>query len=183
MSQPSDPAPQDSGADAEQPTPGSEATSAADAASGPQQAMPSAAKATLDKKKTIIGAVVTLVVLGLVFWALAKRFGVTPGAARKWLLGIGMPELDMAVQIAQAAHVNVLWLLQGAGPKRGEAFDTEPGELLDAVQQLPDDDGQQVFDFIRYKIERADGWFASEKLAHYMVMLDRFAAKKAPGKE
>ena len=54
MSQPSDPAPQDSGADAEQPTPGSEATSAADAASGPQQAMPSAAKATLDKKKTII---------------------------------------------------------------------------------------------------------------------------------
>lgn len=115
--------------------------------------------------------------------ALAKRFGVTPGAARKWLLGIGMPELDMAVQIAQAAHVNVLWLLQGAGPKRGEAFDTEPGELLDAVQQLPDDDGQQVFDFIRYKIERADGWFASDKLAHYMVMLDRFAAKKAPSKE
>lgn len=115
--------------------------------------------------------------------ALARRFGVSAGAARKWLLGLGMPELDMAVQIAQAARVNVLWLLQGVGPKRGEAFDTAPGELLDAVQRLPDDDGQQVFDFIRYKIERADGWFASDKLAHYMVMLDKFAAKKKPSKE
>lgn len=105
--------------------------------------------------------------------ALAKRFGLTPNAARKWLLGIGMPELDKAIEIANAARVNVLWLLQGAGPKRGDAFDTTPGELLEAVQQLPANEGQQVFDFIRYKIERADGWFAADKLANYMLMLDK----------
>ena len=107
--------------------------------------------------------------------ALARQFGLTPNAARKWLLGLGMPERDTAIEIANAAHVNVLWLLQGAGPKRGEAFDTAPGELLEAVQHLPANEGQQVFDFIRYKIERADGWFAAEKLASYMQMLDKFA--------
>lgn len=106
--------------------------------------------------------------------ALASKFGVSPNAARKWLLGLGMPELELAIRLAHTAHANVLWLLQGVGPKRGEEFDTTPGELLDAVQQLPPDDGQQVFDFIRYKIERADGWFASEKLASYMAMLDKF---------
>lgn len=114
--------------------------------------------------------------------ALAAKFGVSPNAARKWLLGLGMPELDLAIRLASAAHANVLWLLQGVGPKRGDAFDTTPGELLDAVQQLPPDDGQQVFDFIRYKIERADGWFASEKLAHYMAMLDKFG-KPTPKKD
>lgn len=108
--------------------------------------------------------------------ALANHFGLTPNAARKWLLGIGMPELDKAIEIANAARVNVLWLLQGAGPKRGEAFDTAPGELLEAVQHLPANEGQQVFDFIRYKIERADGWYAADKLANYMLMLDKFTA-------
>lgn len=111
--------------------------------------------------------------------ALAGKFGVSPNAARKWLLGEGMPELAKAIEIASAANVNILWLLQGVGPKRidGE-YDTTPGELLEAVQQLPADDGQQVFDFIRYKFERADGWYASEQLARYMVMLDRIAAKQ-----
>ena len=104
MSQPSDPALQDSGADAEQPTPGSEATSAADAASGPQQAMPSAAKATLDKKKTIIGAVVTLVVLGLVFWALAKRFG---SFAEAWATIQKMAPIAIA-SLALVAVVNII---------------------------------------------------------------------------
>lgn len=111
--------------------------------------------------------------------ALARRFEVTPSAARKWLRGLGMPELDKAIEIANAARVNVQWLLQGVGPKRGEHFDTTPGELIDAVQHLPHNEGQQVFDFIRYKIERADGWFASETLARYMTMLDKFSSSKA----
>ena len=110
--------------------------------------------------------------------ALATQFGVSPNAARKWLRGEGMPELDMAVRIADWAKVNVAWLLQGYGPKRGEG-DTTPGELFDAVQQLPNDDGQQVLDFIRYKIERADGWFASERLARYMTLLDKIAKPPA----
>lgn len=32
-------------------------------------------KAKLDKKKTVIGGIVTLIVLGLVFWGLSKQFG------------------------------------------------------------------------------------------------------------
>ncbi len=38
-------------------------------------AMPAAASAKLDKRKTIIGAIVTLAILALVFWGLAKKFG------------------------------------------------------------------------------------------------------------
>ena len=91
-----------------------------------------------------------------------------------------MPELEMVVRLADWGDVNVLWLIQGRGPKRGEKVDTRPGELLDAVNSLPADDGQQVFDFIRYKIERADGWFTSDKLGRYMAMLDDI--KKQPGK-
>lgn len=41
----------------------------------PVAGMPAAASAKLDKKKTIIGGIVTLIILGLVFWGLSKRFG------------------------------------------------------------------------------------------------------------
>ena len=114
--------------------------------------------------------------------ALAKVFGVTPNAARKWLLGIGMPELDLAIRLADWGGVNVQWLLQGVGPKLVDSGDTTPGELFDAVTDLPPDDGQQVFDFIRYKIERADGWFAAERAARYLVLLDKIAATPKPPK-
>ncbi|MFI0432513.1 MAG: flippase-like domain-containing protein [Candidatus Nanopelagicales bacterium] len=79
MSQPSDPDQEGAGTPVD-PKPTGDAAApdpAGGAAAGSAQgeAMPSAAKAQLDKKKTIIGALVTLIVLGLVFWALAKRFG------------------------------------------------------------------------------------------------------------
>ena len=79
--------------------------------------------------------------------ALAKVFNVTPNTARKWLQGIGMPELDRAIAIAMWADTNVLWLLQGVTPKRGDKIDAAPGELIDGVSQLPADQAQQVFDF------------------------------------
>lgn len=114
--------------------------------------------------------------------ALALQFRVSPNAARKWLLGQGMPELDMAIRIANWAEVNVLWLLQGTGPKRGDKVDPAPAELLDAVQHLPADDGQQVFDFIRYKIERAEGWFAGDRVGRYVALLDKLAEQQKGGK-
>lgn len=111
--------------------------------------------------------------------ALARKFDVTPNAARKWLHGLGMPELNMAIRIAARARVNVLWLLQGTEPKTAETVDTAHGELLDAVKRLPANEAQQVFDFIRYKFERADLWFASERLVHYLALLDAFSKTKS----
>lgn len=51
-----------------------EATAGAGTSAG-ADTLPPAAKATLDKKKTIIGGIVTLIVLGFVFWGLSKNFG------------------------------------------------------------------------------------------------------------
>jgi transcriptional regulator with XRE-family HTH domain len=113
--------------------------------------------------------------------ALGRTFGVTPKGARKWLGGEGFPEMDLAIRIANAAHVNINWLLQGVGPKHGEQLDPSTEILSEGVEGLPQDDRQQVFDFIRYRFEKADGWFASDKLSRYMVLLD--ALVKPAGKK
>jgi transcriptional regulator with XRE-family HTH domain len=105
---------------------------------------------------------------------LAKLFGVSPNAARKWLLGEGMPELTTAVEIADWGGVTINWLLQGLGPKRGLHVDTKALVLQESIESLPSEDGQGVLDFIRYKIERADGPVVGERLARYMSMIDAF---------
>ena len=112
--------------------------------------------------------------------ALAAKFGVSPNAARKWLLDLGMLNSTSPSGLS-AAHANVL-LPQGVGPARRCIRHDARRELLDAVQQLPQTTGT-VFDFIRYKIERADGWFrVGKKLAHYVAMLDKFG-KPTPKKD
>ena len=66
--------------------------------------LPSAAKATLDKKKTIIGGIVTLIILGLVFWGLSKRFG---SFADAWVQIQQMTPIVIA-SLALVAVVNII---------------------------------------------------------------------------
>ena len=49
--------------------------SSADESSAPDESTATKPQLKLDKRKTIIGGIVTLIVLGLVFWGLAKKFG------------------------------------------------------------------------------------------------------------
>lgn len=111
---------------------------------------------------------------------LAKKFAVSQQAAKKWLSGESLPELDKVVAIADWGGVTVNWLLQGFGPKRGDHIETKSLILTEAIENLPTDSKQQVLDFISYKIERADGLFVGERLAKYMTMLDAF--KRSPRK-
>lgn len=67
-------------------------------------ALPAAAGAKLDKKKTIIGGIVTLVVLGLVFWGLSKRFG---SFSEAWATIKEMSPLSIAA-LALVAIVNIV---------------------------------------------------------------------------
>jgi len=46
---------------------------------------------------------------------LAKASGVSPSAFRKWLKGVAEPSRDRLVALAEAAGVNVSWLVQGEG--------------------------------------------------------------------
>lgn len=109
---------------------------------------------------------------------LGQKFGVTPNTARKWLLGIGLPELEKSIEIANAAGVNVRWLLQGEGLKRGERADPIAELLREAIDSMPEQLSQASFDFIGYQLTRADGFIAPSKLSSYMAMLERL--KKAP---
>lgn len=102
---------------------------------------------------------------------LGKAMNVTPNAARKWLLGDGLPELDMAVQLAQWGEVNVLWLLQGSGPKR-TPFDVKSLILDEALHALPKDAAHQALEYLRYTLERSMPATAREQVARYSVMID-----------
>lgn len=100
---------------------------------------------------------------------LSRRFAVSPNAARKWLLGQGMPELAKAVEIANTTGVNVTWLLQGRGPRDAIAPDTAASTLGDAVAALGPSERQAVADFVRYKLERANVPEVNEERKRYLV--------------
>jgi transcriptional regulator with XRE-family HTH domain len=114
---------------------------------------------------------------------LAKLFKLTPNAVRKWLLGEGLPELEVAISIAKWSGVNLESLLTGRGTKKlGELVDTKALVLGEAIHELPEDDRQQALDFVRYKIERSTAVLGAEKFGRYMVMLEAFSkVPKPPG--
>lgn len=106
--------------------------------------------------------------------ALARMFNVTPNAAKKWLTGEGMPELAKAVEIASRANVSIIWLLQGAGPKTAPARDPLAEAVGHAVSALPQIDGTEVADFVRYKIERTEqSHIAAESKSRYLAEIDK----------
>lgn len=111
--------------------------------------------------------------------ALGKMFGVTPKAARKWLLGISYPEMALAVTMCNAAGVNVLWLLQGSGPKKGDKVDRPSMLLAEGLQGLPADKRLAVLDYIRFQFGQADGWFTHEAMARYMDSVDTLRQRDA----
>lgn len=82
---------------------------------------------------------------------LAKEFGVVPNTARKWLLGEGLPELEMIIRIANWAEVNVLWLLQGIGPKKLSDVSVPAAALFDVLYELPSEAVREVLEFVRFK--------------------------------
>jgi transcriptional regulator with XRE-family HTH domain len=106
--------------------------------------------------------------------ALARTFHVGPKAARKWLIGEGYPELDLAISIAKWANASFNWLMTGQGAKREGHADTKVIVLGEALESMPEDDRQQAFDFIEYKIRRSETLFAGERLARYLTMIDAF---------
>ncbi len=106
---------------------------------------------------------------------LAKQFGVTQGATKKWLTGEGYPTMDKLVAVCEWAGVNMNWLTMGAGPKRTDAIDTKSLVLGEAIEAMHADDRQQVLDFIGYKFERSTSpLFTGDRMVRYLKMIDAF---------
>jgi hypothetical protein len=61
--------------------------------------------------------------------AVAKRWGVSQAAARKWLEGESIPEMHKVIAISRDAQVSIEWLLTGRGSKR---VNSDPAGTLPA---------------------------------------------------
>lgn len=105
---------------------------------------------------------------------LAALFGVSPNAARKWLHGLSMPEIELAVTIAKWAGVNLNWLIQGVGPKHGTRVEAKVLILDEALHILPPQMGLDMIDNLRSKLERLGKITAEEPHGRYNVMLDAY---------
>jgi hypothetical protein len=82
--------------------------------------------------------------------------------------------MDTIIAIADWADVNVNWLLQGAGPKRGNRMSTKAQVLEEAIQSLPPEMGTDLIDNLRAKLVRIGRLTAQEPPGRYQVMLDAY---------
>jgi transcriptional regulator with XRE-family HTH domain len=103
--------------------------------------------------------------------ALAAAFKVTPNAARKWLLGLGFPEPEVAITIAKWADVNFEWLMTGRGPKSGEHLPTRALIVDEVLRRGTSDERREVVNFLRYKLEHSEVPLAAEERARYEAAL------------
>ncbi len=110
---------------------------------------------------------------GMTYAALAEAIQaktglqITSQTLHNWCTGKTDITEDKLRIVADFFGVSKAWLRYGEGPM------TERGALESAIEDLPDGDRQQVFDFVRYKIERAEGLIIGERGASYLTMIDR----------
>lgn len=99
--------------------------------------------------------------------AIALKCGVRISAQgmHKWVKQGGGITLENAKVVSEYFGVSPSWLLFGEG---------KPSAIEEVIAQLPDDNPQQTIDFIEYKLQRSEHLIASEKLAHYMKMIEDF---------
>lgn len=71
-------------------------------------------------------------------------------------------------KIAKKLRKSAEWLVTGEGTELPRE------EIYDALAELPGNNPQTVLDFIQYRIEKAEGLIASDKIGRYMAMIEAF---------
>jgi transcriptional regulator with XRE-family HTH domain len=107
--------------------------------------------------------------------ALALRLKVSYQAVKKWLDGVGFPDLHRAVALADELKVNVTWLLQGNGPMRGERVDDSVRLVVEAIDALPREERTRVLAFLSFEMSQRPQWFAEEARVRYADAIAKFA--------
>lgn len=79
--------------------------------------------------------------------ALSEHYGVSRETARKWLIGLALPELERMIEIAVQQRVSFEWLATGRGNLEGKGLhvreqpskyeDAEELRLIGLVRRLP----------------------------------------------
>ena len=106
---------------------------------------------------------------GITQQQLADACGISRSAVALWETGDTQAiKSEHIFKAARALNKNAEWLATGAGPEQPN------GVLREIIAALPDESAQQALDFILYRVERADGVIASEKIARYTAMIEAF---------
>lgn len=100
------------------------------------------------------------------FW-LAEAVGVSPQAVTKWIQ-TGQIRRENAKAVAEVLGLSIDTLLGHS--KSDEA------QIGQVVEALPDEHRQQVLDFIQYKIEKSEAFMTTDKIAHYLKLIDNIKA-------
>lgn len=106
--------------------------------------------------------------------ALAKQFHVTPNAARKWLLGQGLPELEVAIEIATWGGVNLEWLLTGRGLKSGEKLPTRALVVDEVLRSGTPAERRELVRYVAYRIDHSERPIPAEVKARYKAALESY---------
>jgi len=100
---------------------------------------------------------------------LSEFAGVSSSAVAQWESGDSKSlRPENLFKVARALKKSPEWLVTGIGPEHPR------WEICEAIADLPGDDPQKVLDFIQYRFDKAEGLVASDKLAHYNVMIEDF---------
>ena len=112
--------------------------------------------------------------------SLGRMFDVTPNAARKWLLGLAYPEMPLAVSMCDKARINLIWLLQGTPPMRGERIPESTLGLVNAIEELPTEQRNAVLEYARFQLQRTPDWFSPQALRRHLAAIDTVHAQPGP---
>lgn len=100
---------------------------------------------------------------------LGEAAGVSGAAVAQWENGDTKSlRPENLFKIARALKKSAEWLATGDGTELPRE------QLYEALSELPDDNPQQALDFIQYRIDRAEGLMAADKMAHYHAMIEDF---------
>lgn len=111
--------------------------------------------------------------------AIARRLKVTQQAVRKWRAGEAYPDMSRAIELSNWLCVNVVWLLQGTGPKCGERINDSTRLISEAIEHLPHEERGRVLNYLRFELQEHPGWFAAETRARYVEAIDALVRKPA----
>ena len=107
---------------------------------------------------------------------LAEKVGLTRSAINQLESGSTKnPRPETLFSLADELGIDPRELTFGERAAK-ESVDRMVFKLID---DMPEPDRQAVFDFTLYRAERAEGMIASEKIASYLVMIDKIKADMA----
>lgn len=81
--------------------------------------------------------------------AVAKLFGVSREAARKWLDAESIPDTKRIPQIARRLQVRAEWLLSGVGPMEQTTMNDDLQQLIDTYNAMTETQRQELLALAR----------------------------------